>query len=272
MKNVVCFSGGHSSAIAAIETVRLYGKENVILLNHDISSEVEHADIKRFKQEISDYLDLPITYASMIDFEKITPLKLCRKIGAFQVQAGQALCTYNLKTKPFYDWLYVNYPATNIENIREDITIIYGFDSTEHQRIIRRSQLLGIKGYKTEFPLIWKNRTIWNTEEIGIKRPITYKLFNHANCQGCLKAGRQHWYIIYCLRPDLFKQALEAEDEIGYSIIKGVYMRELLPIFDELKSKNICPNEHEQSQSFWARVREIIPEQQSFLPCDCAVL
>lgn len=37
MKYVVCYSGGHSSALAAVETVRQHGAENVILLNHDIS-------------------------------------------------------------------------------------------------------------------------------------------------------------------------------------------------------------------------------------------
>ena len=65
MKYIVCFSGGHSSAIAAIETVRRYGKHDVVLLNHDISPHVEHEDIKRFKREVSEYLSLPITYANM---------------------------------------------------------------------------------------------------------------------------------------------------------------------------------------------------------------
>ena len=55
MKYVVCYSGGHSSAIAAIETARRYGAENVILLNHDINPKVEDADIKRFKKEVADY-------------------------------------------------------------------------------------------------------------------------------------------------------------------------------------------------------------------------
>jgi PP-loop superfamily ATP-utilizing enzyme len=44
MKYIVCYSGGHSSALVAIEAVRKYGKENVILLNHDISPNVEDAD------------------------------------------------------------------------------------------------------------------------------------------------------------------------------------------------------------------------------------
>ena len=48
MKYIVCYSGGHSSALVAIEAVRKYGKEDVILLNHNISPEVEHKDIKRF--------------------------------------------------------------------------------------------------------------------------------------------------------------------------------------------------------------------------------
>lgn len=35
MKHIVCFSGGHSSAIAAVEVVRKFGAEDTILLNHD---------------------------------------------------------------------------------------------------------------------------------------------------------------------------------------------------------------------------------------------
>ena len=44
-KKIVCFSGGHSSALAAIETARKYGTEGMILLNHDISPHVEHEDM-----------------------------------------------------------------------------------------------------------------------------------------------------------------------------------------------------------------------------------
>ena len=77
MTHIVCFSGGESSAIVAIEVVRKFGKENVVLLNHDISSKVEDADVKRFKKEISNYLGLPITYANHADFERNTPIQVC---------------------------------------------------------------------------------------------------------------------------------------------------------------------------------------------------
>lgn len=272
MKYVVCFSGGHSSALTAIETVKKAGKENVILLNHNISAEVEHKDIKRFKQDIADYLDLSITYANMDGWEIKTPLRICRELGALVNPNGmQALCTYNLKTKPFHEWLAENYPA-DIEHVREDLKIIYGFDMQEKHRIQRRAGIMATMGYKTDYPLaLWK-RTIDRTEDIGIKRPITYRIYKHANCEGCLKAGKQQWYITYCLRPDIFQEAKETESELGYSILKKNYLEELESEFKEMKyEKNICPSQKTDPNTFWANVERIMPEQQSLFPCECAI-
>ena len=265
MKYIVCYSGGHSSALVAIETARKHGKENVILLNHDISEEVEHHDIKRFKQEVADYIGIEITYANMDEWESMTPIDIALKIKGFQFNVGQALCTYNLKTKPFYKYL-----ETYCQD-KENFTILYGFDAEEEDRIYRRRTNLRAMGYKTEFPLAEWERTIQSTEEIGIERPSTYKIFKHANCIGCLKAGRQHWYVVYCLRRDIFDKAMQAEKEIGYSIIKDIFLEELIPIYEDVKSKGICPNDRENSQTFWARVNNAIPEQMSFMPCDCAL-
>ena len=266
MKHVICYSGGHSSALTAIEVTRKYGKENVILLNHNISSEVEHDDIKRFKQEVADYLGIKITYANMDGYEEITPLRVTKSLKAFQGQPGKALCTYNLKTKPFYKWLEENCKD------KENWTIYYGFDIDEEHRIFRRQDLMRAMGYKTDYPLAYWKRTIHDIEEIGIQRPVTYKIFKHANCIGCLKAGKQHWYVVYCLRPDIFKEAMETEEYIGHSIIKGTYLKDMIPKYEEIKSKGICPNDRENSASFWKRVNETLPEQQSFMPCDCAFL
>ena len=52
MKHIVCYSGGHSSALVAIEVVRKFGKEDVVLLNHDINQSVESEDIKRLKKRL----------------------------------------------------------------------------------------------------------------------------------------------------------------------------------------------------------------------------
>ncbi|MPM00588.1 hypothetical protein SDC9_46815 [bioreactor metagenome] len=269
LKYVVCYSGGHSSALVAVEAVRKYGKENVILLNHNISSIVEHADIKRFKEEVADYLGVEITYANMDNFEDMPPLKVAVELSGFQFAPGQALCTYNLKTKPFYKWLKDNYPATP-EHLNQEITILYGFDMNEKHRIIRRSGLLGAKGYYTDFPLALWDRTIQNIEEIGIERPITYDIFKHANCIGCLKAGRQHWYVVYCLYPELFKEAVEAESFIGHSIIKGIYLDEIEPKFAQMKERGVVPTDKTGSATFWASVRKELKEEDS-MPCECAI-
>lgn len=269
MRFIVCFSGGHSSAIAAIETVRKYGKDNVILLNHNISKNVEHQDIKRFKEEVANYLGIKITYANMKDWDKYDPLDVCINIRAFKVGNGSALCTNRLKVAPFNNWLKSNYPSKPF-NLRDDITIIYGFDKNEKWRIQRRIGVLQAMGYKCDFPLAFWERTIVNTEEVGINRPITYNRFRHANCIGCLKAGKQQWYIVYCLRPDLWEKAKFAENIIGYSIIRNEYLDEIEYKFETMKYKGIIPTEKIPYQRFWSEVRKELKDDDN-LPCECFI-
>ncbi len=261
MKRIVCYSGGHSSALAAIETIKRYGTEGVVLLNHDISPHVEHQDIKRFKQEVATYLGVKITYANMDGWESTPPLAVAIKNRAFKAYNSPALCTARLKTEPFYKWL-AKHGETGDE-------VIYGFDSCETQRMKRRLAVLGAMGYKTVFPLAEWKRTVLATEEIKIARPVTYQTYKHANCIGCLKAGRQHWYCVYCLRPDIWGEAKEAEAIIGHSIIKGAYLEDLEPKFQEMRDKlHITPTDKTESAKFWANVRKALPEDAD-APCDC---
>lgn len=270
-KVVVCYSGGHSSALTAIESVRKYGKKNVILLNHDISSKVEHADIKRFKRDVADYLDIDITYANMPDFEEMTPLQVSIKKCGFQADRGKNFCTYCLKIEPFHKWLNRYFPSS-LDNPCEDIKIAYGFDLDEPERITRRSQHLGTMGYKTWFPLIEKGRSIVKIEDVGISRPITYKIYKHANCMGCLKAGWQHWYLIYCLHPDIWEDGKRADEAIGYSIHSDYFLKEKEAMFQEMRfEKGICPSEKLPHQTFWEIVRRTMPGEQNLFPCDCAI-
>lgn len=269
-KYVVCYSGGHSSALVAIEAVKKYGKNNVILLNHDISSKVEHADIKRFKRDVSDYLDVDITQANALDFEEMTPCQVAVRKKAFQVDKQPMFCTSYLKTEPFYKWLNENYPA-DFENPNINIKILYGFDNNERHRIQRRSTILGAMGYYTDYPLAFWERTIDKTENIGIQRPATYRIYKHANCIGCHKAGWQHWYCVYCMRPDIWEEAKQAESKIGYSI-HDEYLIDREEEFKEMKEeKGICPNDKMDHQTFWAKVREKLPGQMDMFPCECSI-
>ena len=72
-------------------TVLRYGRKNTILLNHDISNKVEDEDVKRFKEEVADYLDLPITYANRENFQTDTPLSLCRQLKMIRFGAGSSI-------------------------------------------------------------------------------------------------------------------------------------------------------------------------------------
>lgn len=261
MKRIVCFSGGHSSALAAIETARKYGTDGMVLLNHDISPHVEHEDIKRFKREVAKYIGLPITYANSEGWEELTPIRCMIKGGGISARIKH--CTKRLKTQPFYKWME--------EYAERGDWVIYGFDADETSRMMRRSTILDAIGYEAVFPLADWKRTIQATEEVGIARPSTYATYKHANCIGCLKAGKQHWYCVYCLRPDIWEEAKAAEEQIGYSIIKGSYLKDLEPQFQEMRDAlKIIPTDRTNSAHFWKKVREALPEEQLEIPCDCS--
>jgi hypothetical protein len=266
-KHIVCYSGGHSSALVAIEVVRKFGKENTILLNHDINQRVEEADIKRFKKEVADYLGMEITYANHPDWASKDQFDVVIDAKAFKVGNGTALCTHRLKTQPFEKYLEANHPE-------KDVVIYYGFDMEEPHRIQRRSQILGVQGYKTDYPLaLWEDRTIYSTKEIGIDPPNSYNTFKHANCTGCLKAGKQHWYLVYLHRPDLWEKAKLAEETIGYSILKEGELEDLEQLFAQMKEMGITTTEHEDGRTFWARVRKqyklMIQSDPDTKPCEC---
>lgn len=268
MKHIVCYSGGHSSALVAIEVARRFGAENTVLLNHDMHFSVEHADIKRFKAEVAKYLGLPQIVASRRNASQ-DQFDVCVEAKAFKVGNGSELCTSRLKTEPFHDWLAANAPPGTA-------TIYYGFDQNERTRMQRRTGVLAAKGYTTDYPLaLWERRTIYATEEIGILRPSTYETFVHGNCVGCLKAGWQHWYIVYCTRPDIWLKGKWAEEEIGYAIHHDdtgpVYLEDMEPRFAAMKAAGIAATEHIPQQRFWVQAKKIIGivAIQPKLPCDC---
>jgi hypothetical protein len=265
MKHIVCYSGGHSSALVAIEVVRKFGKENVILVNHECI--LEDDDVARFEQQVANYLELPITYVNFKDSDKKDQFDVIIDKGSFvNTKTRQALCTSVMKTAPFMEYLK--------EFNNEEIIIYYGFDKIEQNRISRRSTILSAQGYKSDYPLaLWTERTIYETSEIGIERPMLYNKFKHANCIGCLKAGKQHWYIVYLEYPEIFYKAIDTENTIGYSIIKGKFLEELIPEFELMKQAGVIPTEHTQPIKFWKEVKKktngTIEIDFDIKPCEC---
>lgn len=267
-KHVVCFSGGHSSALVAIEVVRRYGADGVTLLNHQINGRVEDPDVQRFKEDVARHLGLPITYASHRRWEEWDQFDVVRDAGAFKVRNGQELCTSRLKTEPFMRWLASNVDARNA-------TIYYGFDANETTRITRRASIMAAQGYRTAYPLASWRRTIQSTREIGIEPPLTYGQWKHANCVGCLKAGWQHWYVVFCTRPDMWERGKAAEDDIGYTIHADGSLADREPQFAAMKAAGIEPTEHTPRGEFWSAARKavrtlpVLAEERDARPCEC---
>lgn len=270
-KYIVCYSGGHSSAIAAVEAVRRYGAENVVLLNHDISARVEDADIKRFKKELAEFLGVNITYANMQGWEQLDQFDVAlnnRYLSGPGVPGG-AICTTRMKTEPFMKWLAANFPASK-DNPCQEAVIIYGYDPKEKNRMRRRAAIMRDLGYIIDFPLMWDQRTIHSIEELGIRRPSTYAIFNHANCKGCLKAGAMHWYVIYCTEPEIFEKAKATERILGRTIIKGKPLAELeAEKFEPMRTAGITPTELDSPQLFWSKARKLLADYEPVLPCEC---
>lgn len=272
-KHIVCYSGGHSSALVAVEVVRKYGVENSVLLNHDICSRVESPDVKRFKNSVASRLGIGITYANHDEYESKDQFDVCVDAGSWVNPATrQILCTNRLKTEPFNKWLESHYKKGDV--------LYYGFDADEKHRIQRRSSILGVGGYKSDYPLaLWNERTINEISELEISKPCQYAAFKHANCIGCLKAGWQHWYIVFSQRKDLWEKAKEAENEIGYSIHNDTFLEEKETLFEDMIACEVPQTEHINSGAFWSIAKNRVRSGQQDLfnieytsskPCECA--
>jgi hypothetical protein len=271
MKHIVCYSGGHSSALVAIEVARRYGKQNVVLVNHDINPKSEDADIKRFKNEVAYYLDIEIHFENMPGWEDMDQFDVALQEKAFTIN-NYASCTKKLKTEPFYKYIEREW-----SHRKDQCIIYYGFDANEQYRIDRKIDIMAEDGYKTEYPLADWERTIKSTIEIGIEPPLSYSNFKHANCKGCFKGGAQHWYVVYCLHPEIFEKAKQTEGALGYSIIKGKYLNDVECDFFRMKHLGIEPTEHKPSGQFWKEAKDKLRQPSLFnyekfeKTCECGI-
>ncbi|WP_180061846.1 MULTISPECIES: hypothetical protein [unclassified Acinetobacter] len=274
-KHIVCFSGGESSSIVGLEVAKQYGTENLILLNHDISTLVESEEIKKYKENVAKSIGKEITYANYED-QKVSNIpdqfELSVKLNGFKFGKNPPLCTTFLKTTPFHNWLENFVPDRNC-------IIYYGFDENEVARIQRRSSILAEKGYQSDYPLaLWQfkkdyNRTFFKTSDVGIQKPSQYSHRKHANCVGCIKGGRVSWYVTYVMDKEIFDKAKWAEKRIGYSIDKEYFLYELEPIFAQLHAIGFEATEHQNGKSFWSKAKKhgihLIHSNDDEKPCEC---
>lgn len=256
-KHIICYSNGIQSASVAVYIVEKYGKENCILLNHAMNPRIEPEGITRFGYQIAKKIGIQITYANYKGYKDYeieslpNQFQVCENAGSFVNPANrQILCTNRLKTVPFMNWLKEN----NYNNF--NCIIYYGFTQNEIHRKNRRFNIMLDAGYITKYPLIEENLSSDYYKKTGISEPGHYKTFNHGNCLGCLKAGKQHWYCIYVMYRHIYNRAIQSEENIGYSIHKNFYLKDWIPEFNKMIKASIEPTEKIKPQSFWANVKK----------------
>jgi len=212
MKYVSWVSGGLTSAVATKIAIDKYKNIRLAYINIDD----QHADTLRFIKDLEFFYGITI---EILQSEYKTVDEVCRQFKMINMQ-GKAKCTHILKRRVRQEWEIVNNPTH----------YIWGFDINEKNRADRIVEIE--PKYEHIFPLIENNLTkndcLNIVKEWKMSIPEMYnKGFLNNNCIGCVKGGMGYWNNIRKYYPEVFKARIKLERDLGYSIIKGVYLDEL---------------------------------------------
>lgn len=180
----------------------------------------QHSDSLRFIKDCEKVLGKSVTILQ-------SPYKsVSNVVQTFRFINGPygAKCTEVLKKRVRKEW----------ENGKEDLTYIWGFDSSKRERQRANRTTETMDKFNHEFPLIDRNLTKEDCHGIlrslGIKRPTMYDLgYRNNNCIGCVKGGMGYWNKIRVDFPGVFELRAKQEREVGHTCLKGIYLDELDP-------------------------------------------
>lgn len=220
---VVWFSCGAASAVAAYETIRLYGKNNKILIVNNPIAE-EHEDNQRFLKDVEAWLNHPISFATNPEYPDCS----CQTVWEekkFMGGISGSPCTVTLKKEARIHW----------EKSNPHDYIVLGFTVEEKQRHDRfwwdRPDILPIliNGEITK-------QDCWDFLRFqGLKLPAMYDLgYPNTNCIGCIKASSPtYWNHVREVHPEVFEKRAKLSREIGARLVrvKGerIFLDELDP-------------------------------------------
>jgi len=215
MKHIVQFSGGAASSYVAWMVAQKH-PHNTVLLFHD--TKAEHPDAYRFREQVSDYIGIPITEYSdgrslweVIDDNKALPSYFMR------------FCTRILKQEPAEEFL---------QDMQEDYILYNGFGPDEGRRVQRATARAESLGRTVSSPLFDEQIHDGQVKNIirndwGICLPEPYQHLLHNNCIPCFLGGKEHFRRVAKHYPEQFDRAIMKEDDIGYTVFKDCTLREL---------------------------------------------
>jgi len=220
----VWFSCGAASAIAAAETVRMYGSTcTVRILNNPVAE--EDPDNKRFLKDVEKWLGVKIESVINESFPEASAVAVWDKKSYMSGNAG-APCTVELKKRARQKW----------ENNNHVDWHVLGFTSEENHRLtnFRKTERENVLGVLVDQG-ISKGDCFNRLFEAGVRIPAIYERgYPNANCIGCVKASSPtYWNHVREQDPEVFAARAEQSRRIGARLVrvKGerIFLDELDP-------------------------------------------
>lgn len=221
---VVWFSCGAASAIAAHETLRLYGADcNIRIVNSPVIE--EGWDNRRFAADVERWLAHPIEIATNPKFPNASAAEVWERRRFISGTFG-APCTAELKKEARYHW----------EKNNSHDWLVMGFTSDERKRderfrLSERQNLLPVLIDQG----ITKEDCARKLVDAGLTLPDAYaKGYPNANCRGCPKAtSPSYWNHVRVVDPAVFAARVEQSRRIGARLVEvrgeRIYLDELSP-------------------------------------------
>lgn len=205
---ITWFSNGASSAVLA----KYFHCDEIVMCE----TNSEHVDNIRFKANCERWFGRKIVVLRNERYSNIDEIFEKRK---FLRSPNGALCTTEMKIK-----LRLAYSDT------DDISQMgYTIEEVDRADKLQRN----FPEYQFKFPLIenriMKADCLAMIKAAGIELPWMYRNgYSHNNCLGCVKSGsKRYWLMIKRDFPEVFWRRARQERELGYCLIKGVYLDEL---------------------------------------------
>lgn len=208
---VVWFSCGAASAVAAYETIRLYGDScTVRIVNNPVKE--EDPDNNRFKRDVEEWLGVPIESVTNSKYPAASAVDVWEK-RAFMSGPTGAVCTIELKKKARAQWEKENHADWHV----------LGFTADEAKRLrdFRLSERENTLGVLVDQGLT-KGDCFAVLKAHKIKTPAIYdRGYPNANCIGCVKAtSPTYWNLVRQQDPDVFWARAEQSRRIGVRLVR----------------------------------------------------
>ena len=225
MKHIVLFSGGCGSAYTAHLVSKEYDKKDIILLH--TSTFAEHPDTKRFMNDVSKYIDIPITYFN----DGRTLWELIDQRDAMP-NHHLPFCTQQLKQRQTEKY------CNKLKREKQDFILYFGYGVEEYKRMQKQFARFQAKEIHVGYPLIKNKIKSEDLKKIiikdwGVCLPITYKILKHNNCLPCFKGGKKHFYLIWKYFVSYYMKAEEAEEKTSFTVFKDVSLKKMREGFEK---------------------------------------